>query len=149
MRFKKATYVANVLFILLAGAFLAMIAMFPDPMVKLTIGPGYYPAAICFLLIGASMISIFKTRKYDEDKDIELPKLHNAALVIGVVVLFLILWELTGMFYAVSFVAIGTLLFFLNPQPDKKARLIKALVISLCLQGFIYGVFERLMYFNF
>ena len=149
MQFKKATYIVNALFILLAGAFLVMITMFPDSVIKLTIGPGYYPAIVCFLLIGAAAISMFKTYRYDEDRRIELPKLHNAAIVIGVAALFLVLWELTGMFYVVSFIAIAALLFFLNPQPDRKARLIKAACLSLGIQGFIYGVFQKLMHFNF
>lgn len=149
MRFKKATYIANALFILMGGAFLVMIAMFPEPIIKLTIGPGYYPALVCFLLMGAAAISIFKTYKYDEDREIPMPKLHNAALIIGVVLLFLVLWQFTKQFYIVCFFAMGILLYVLNPQPKGLPKLVKAALMSLVMQGFIYVVFQRLMYFNF
>ena len=149
MRFKKATYIANILFILMAGIFLVMISMFPDSIIKLTVGPGYYPTLVCFLLIGASVASILKTYKYDKDHDIPLPKLHNAILIIGVVTLFLVFWHLTGQFYIVSFFAMGVLLYFLNPQPNGPKKIGKSVLISLSMQGFIYVVFQRLMYFNF
>lgn len=149
MRYKKASYIANALFIVLASAFLIMIALFPEPIVKLKIGPGYYPALICILLITACVLSIVSTYRGTEDRAIEMPNIKNALLIIGMVILFLVFWKLTKMFYVVSFLAVGTLLFFLNPQPETSVRLRKALMISLCMQGFIYVVFQRLMYFNF
>ena len=148
-RYKTATYVANTIFILLAACGLFMIYNFETPIVRLTIGPGYYPALLCGALIIASAVSLIKTFKSRDDRVIELPKIKNALLIIVVFTAFLAFWKVTGQFYVVSFISMGILLYFLNPQPNGVGKVVKAVAISLCIQVFVYFVFQKLMYFRF
>jgi hypothetical protein len=149
MRYKKATCIVNAVVIVLAAAFLVMTSLFPEPVVRMKIGAGYYPALLCIFLIIASVISTFNTLRAKTDSVVEIPKLKNIVLVLVTIILFLTFWRLTGMFYVVSFFALGILLFFLNPQPAGMAKLTKTLLLSVCMQGFVYIVFERLMNFRF
>jgi len=149
LNYKIATYIVNTILILVAASGLYMIYNFEPPVIRLTIGPGYYPALLCVALIIMSTISLIKTFKSHDNRVIELPKMKTPLLVMVVFVAFLVFWKITKQFYIVSFVSIGILLYFLNPQPNSIGKLAKAVIISLCIQVFVYLVFQRLMYFRF
>ena len=147
--YKTATYVVNAILILAAAYGLFMIYNFQPPVIRLRIGPGYYPALLCVALVITSAISLIKTFKSRDDRVIELPKIVNSLLVIVVFAVFLVSWKITRQFYAVSFILMTILLYFLNPQQNSIGKVVKAVLISLCIQAFVYLVFQRLMYFRF
>ena len=147
--YKTATYIVNTILILVAACGLFMIYNFPPPVLRLAIGPGYYPALLFAALIITSVISSIKTFRSSNDQMLVFPKIKNTMFVIVTFVAFWFFWEKTRQFYIVSFIAIGILLYFLNPQPSNVGRVVKAVVISLCIQVFVYVVFQRLMHFRF
>jgi putative tricarboxylic transport membrane protein len=149
MGYKKATCLANLFFIVLAAVFIIMACNFPDSVVKLTVGPKYFPMGISILLIIASAVSTITTWRGEDDHRIEIPSLRNVLVVLLSCIVFTLLWKFLGMFYVFSFVFIGFLLYFLNPQPRGGKNLAKAVGMWLCMQLVVYFVFQRLMYFSF
>ena len=149
MNYKKATYIVNTILILVAAYGLFMIRNFSSPVVRAIVGPGYYPTLLCVALIVTLIISLVKTFRSKDNRIVELPKIKNALLVIVVFVAFLVFWRTTRQFYIVSFISMGVLLHFLNPQSNSVGKVIKSVFISLAMQVFVYFIFEKLMYFRF
>ena len=150
MKYKTATYIANTIIISISVFLLFVISNFSRPVIRLPgVGPGYYPALLCIGLILTSIASLIKTYKSGGDRLVVFPKIGNSLVITAVLVAFLVLWNTTGQFYIVSFLSMAILLYFLNPQPNNAAKVVKAVLLSLSMQVFIYVVFQRLMYFRF
>ena len=151
MRFsyKKATLVANLFFILLSVAFLIMAANFEQAVIRLAVDPSYYPILVCVGIIITATVSIVSTLRNPNDRVVEIPNPKKGLIIIGLFALFVLLWQFIGQFYVVSFVVMGAVLYTMSPQPNSLKKIIKTCVISLCMQIFVYFIFERLMFFRF
>lgn len=149
MGYKKATTLANLFFIALAGAFLTGALHFPEPVVHMTVGPAYFPAAVAAALILASVVSTVKVWLGTDDHEVRISAPLKVLFVIGTSLAFAFLWQAAGCFYIVSFSMLALLLYGLNPERRSLKKLLKALALSGMMQIFVYIVFERFMYFRF
>ena len=108
-------------------------------------GPSFYPILVASLLILFSIISIVSTlRKPDEI--IELPNLGKAFFGLACLVAWIICWERYGYFYLFSFIFCGILMYFLNPKPFSRHKLlVSTLLPDIVIVASVYIMFDICM----
>lgn len=149
MRYKAATTCANLLFMALAASGLYLALHFPEPVVRMTVGPVYFPAAISVALICAALASTVKVWLGTDDHEVHISSPLKVLCTVGAAAAFLFLWAKTGYFYPVSFSVIALFIYGLNPEQRRGRKILTAAALSAAMQVFVYVVFERLMYFRF
>ncbi len=108
-------------------------------------GPRFYPLLICALVVIFSIWALILVCRQKDDRIIEIHHKKNLLFVIAVVIIWAVLWQKVGQFYAVSFVAMAALLFFLNPEEQSAKKLLKSGGIALLVVSFVYAIFGAVL----
>ena len=103
-------------------------------------GPKFYPILLACLLILFSIISFIDTWR-KEDRVIDLPEIKRPTFILFVTLVWVILWQTIGYFYALSAIAMFVLIIFLNPKPFSLKKAAWALFSDLIVVALLYGVF--------
>ena len=149
MGYKKATWIANCILIAVGVAFIVGALNFKEGYVKLVISEKYYPIGVASLLIISCIVSTIKTFLGDDDHKIEITGWMRALMVLGVCIVYALLWEKIGYFYIVTFVLMSGLMYALNPEAHSIKKVIKTLVANLAIILVVYVGFQRLLHFRF
>ena len=150
MSFKKLTIGALILTALLSSGMLYFakdIRETPGIRTLFISGPRFYPIALAVLMIVFCVISIIDTLK-KPDKILEFPNAHKAVVTAAVTIIWIALWQYMGYFYLISFIAMGIILFYLNPAPASVKKICSSLAYDSVIIIFIYLTFAVALKMN-
>jgi hypothetical protein len=108
---------------------------------RFDVGPAYFPSILSVMLMVACLAGLFTTWRRREDRVIDIPHPGRMFATLAVAVTFAVLWQVTGQFFPLAFVAVAALLFMLNPAGTARQKLVTALSISAILITLIYVLF--------
>ena len=148
MSYKKASYVALSLLILLGGLYLWSATGLRDPQTRGAIGPGYFPIILGVLLILLCVISLIQTILSDADHLITIPNLGYVVAAIAATAVFLTLWITLGTFYPLVYVFVAGLMILFQPSSNLRRYAI-ILVTSLAVTLAVFGLFDQVMNVRF
>ena len=141
MSYKKASIVVMSTLILLGiiGIYYALQirSLFRTTFIN---GPRFYPVMLCSMIVLFSGISLIQAL-FAPDRHIELPNMKNFFFVLGVIIVWSVLWQTIGSFYLVSFFAVGGMLYWLNPAPNSLRKLGNTFVIDVIIIAIVYASF--------
>jgi hypothetical protein len=109
-------------------------------------GPSFYPQLLSALMVVFSLGGIVSTlRKRREDKLLEIPYFKRFLLVLGLICVWIIVWDKFGCFYLISFICNGILLYVFNNAPNTLKKLRNTLLIDAIIMAVFYLIFKVLM----
>ena len=140
MSYKKATYTALAVIVLIGVVYLTAASRLPQSN-ALTLGPDYFPNILGVLLIVLCILSFFQTwRKSDEG--MEIANFKTILITLGIVALFVLAWQYAGYFYVLVFLTLFILFSLYSLKSERKKRVWIHGAISLGTVGAIYLIFE-------
>jgi len=147
MSYKIASYIVLLLIVLFGiGYGISINSSFEVMPDSSGIGPSYFPNILLTLLIILCIISFFQTVK-KQDQKIPIPNLKYIIFTIIITVLFLLSWQIIGLFYVNTFVFIYALV--ITYRLEKREKIIKMLVlgflISILTTLFIWILFDKFL----
>jgi hypothetical protein len=144
LSYKIATYVSLVLISGLALVFYFTSSQLATLQPNQPISPATFPRLVSILLVITCIISFFMTRK-KENEDVDLVNFRFLIYTVLAVILFIMMWQLVGYFYPLSFAFLTALLYIYSDQENKVKKLLKAMLISLIVVLLTYLVFGVLL----
>lgn len=108
-------------------------------------GPSYYPKLLCFFMVIFGMGGILTTARMPKDKYIEIPNIKNILFLVIILAIWAFLWQRFGYFYQIAFLAVGAILFYLNPEPISLKKIRNTVIIDVIIVGIFYIVFNLIM----
>jgi len=148
MSYKKASYLALSLLVLLAMAYLWSATELRDPRSRGSIGPGYFPIILGVLLILLCVLSFVQTMRRDTDQTISIPNLDYVVVTIAATSMLMVLWSYLGIFYPLVFVFVAGLMILFQPSANLR-RLVIILVTSLAVTLAVFFLFDQVMSVRF
>lgn len=134
---------------LLAAVYLVAARALPE---SGPVGPAYFPqllAAALILLCAVKLTQILRRKNTGEA--FSIPGLGRIVFALAVVALYFLSWELFGLFYPATFLALMALLVGFAPKERRRDRraILVMLAISTGFTLFLYLFFERFMAVQF
>lgn len=145
---KKLSFVMLIACIVVGAIYIKASTSFIQNNMSGGIDAGYFPRIIAFLLIGLCVISLIRTLREKEYK-IDIGNIHLVLLSITATVVYFALWNVTGLFYPLTFLYILSLFLLFKPRPILNKGIILLCVLSLSMTLFIYLVFDQVMKVQF
>lgn len=144
MSYKKASYIALSLLVLMAGVYLWSATGLRDPRTRGSIGPGYFPVILGVLLIFLCGVSFVQTLRRTTDETLNIPNLGYVLAAIGATAAFMLIWAILGVFYPLVLVFVASLMALFQPSSTPR-RLAIILVTSLVVTLAVFGLFDQVM----
>lgn len=150
MSANKATYVSLFVFLILGILYGYSAMNLPDIANQNTISHSYFPMLLSVSLVILCLIGFVKTFLQKEDKKIELSNLKMISITIVITALYVLIWNLVGFFYLLTFIYVLLLLTLYRWTLDNRKR---TMIINVCLALgttlFVYYVFGQIMMVRF
>ena len=105
-------------------------------------GTQFYPTLLCSLIILFSAIALVGAIRMPDNRYIELPNMKYYVIILAITVAWVALWQTIGMFYIVSYVMVGLVLYILNPAEYSLKKVRNTLIIDAILVGCGYLIFD-------
>jgi hypothetical protein len=144
LSYKIATYVSLVLMSGLALVFYFTSSELATLQPNQPISPATFPRLVSILLVITCIISFFTTMK-KENEEVDLVNFHFVIYTLLALILFIMVWQLAGYFYPLSFVFLTVLLYIYSDQENNVKKLLKSMLISLIVVLLTYLVFGMLL----
>ena len=141
---KKLSVIALTLLIVVSGAMIYYaknIVILEGMEMHFVSGPKFYPIVLSVLMIIFCAFSILNTLKGPE-KTLEFRNIQKPIIVLVITFLWIFMWNYVGYFYLCSFVAMGLLMFYLNPEKFSFRKIYKSLVFDAIIVTSIYIIFS-------
>jgi hypothetical protein len=149
MSSKRGTNISLFLIILFALGYYFAINRLPEANDSVSLGPRYFPTLLVILLVLFSCISLFQTRK-KEDEIIHIANYRLILITIVLTILFFLSWNLIGYFYINCFIFILFLFTTYNwKQLKTQKRVFSLSVIASLITLSIYLFFDLLLGIKF
>jgi hypothetical protein len=108
------------------------------------LGPSTFPTWLGILLIGSCLVgALIAVRQ--EDRRVPLGDLLGAALAILITATYLILWDVTGMFYPATFVYLFCLSTYLRGTKPHARSVVTDAIVSTATTVFVFLFFGLLL----
>ena len=150
MKHKTASIISYIATLVIAALFFKATLGFPsqESYEGVYKSPAYYPQLLCILIMVTAAIGlvfdIFWARN-EESGRIRIENPRNYLLVVGTACGAALIWQTFELFYLASFLCLGTLFFFFDPQKELNRKLSGAVILSACSTAVIYLCFEILL----
>lgn len=148
MSYKLASYVSLLLFFLVGLAFFMATRAMPQGDGH-DIGPGVFPGFLSLMMMATAVIGVFTTWRREQDTHLEIAKPFNLAVTFAAIIGLFAIWYLTGVFFPFAFLAVSTLLYLLNPQPNSWRKAAKSIAIGAVVMVIVYLIFDVLLGLRF
>ena len=150
MNFRTMSLVCFTFIFLLSGFFFYLSFGLPMMTRTVVIGAGYYPRVVSGLMAISSVagfIASYRDRKMSQ-VIVDIPRSGYFFFVLLLAVVFITIWQVTGLYYTPSGLVILTLLWLLNPEPPSFKKALKTALVGGGLLGFVFIVFTVLLQVN-
>jgi hypothetical protein len=144
LNYKIATYVSLVLMSGLALVFYFTSSELAALQPNQPISPATFPRLVSILLVITCIISFFTTMK-KENEEVDLVNFRFVIYTLIALILFVMVWQLAGYFYPLSFVFLTALLYIYSDQENNVKKLLKSMLISVIVVLLTYLVFGMLL----
>lgn len=148
MSYKISSYLSLCAIFIIGAVFFFQANAMPMSLVGTPIGPGYVPRIVSVLLMISCLIALYKTWKREEEH-VEIEKFGLVLISIGILILYMVIWNLTDSFYISSFLFLGTLIFVYDRSGFSWRKVANGAGISLITITAIYLIFDKLLNMKF
>lgn len=150
MSFKKVSIAALTLILLLSAAGVYLANQINDRGVESFVGgPKFYPMMLLGIIMIFGIWDLAETLKAEDTRRYTVPEIKRLSISIGMVVLWILLWKYAVGFYPAGILMAFVMLYYLNPETDRKKKIRTAVVTDAIIMGAVYVIFTVLFTVRF
>lgn len=150
MSFKKISVAALSIILLISAAGLYLATQINDRGVESFVGgPKFYPMMLLGIIIVFGLWDIIVTLKEETERIYTIPEAKRLVISIAMVAVWIILWKYAIGFYPAGILMSFLMLYYLNPDTDRKKKIRTAVITDAIIMGAVYVIFTVLFTVRF
>ncbi|WP_434311439.1 tripartite tricarboxylate transporter TctB family protein [Hominifimenecus sp. rT4P-3] len=139
---KLSLAVDGILIVLSVGYF--VLSFFIEEGANFSLSSSFYPRLLAILIFVLSLISLYADTLGSRKTETGTVKVGNPGKQGGILlttILFVLAWQMLGVFYPMVFVTTGVLVWLYNQEPKSMKKLIKTLLVAAAFTLFVILLF--------